>query len=103
MIAVSVRPGARSPQLYGYDIQVRQAGRVLARIRRAGRCADEISVERLEDRLQGEEVLRPVIDQEQRGESLNDRRYRELFGFGGKGSGNAKLDSGTLGGAAPSV
>lgn len=40
-IVVSVRPGARSPQLYGYDIQVRQAGRLLARIRRAGRCADE--------------------------------------------------------------
>jgi hypothetical protein len=40
-IVVDVRPGARSPQLYGYDVQVRQAGRLLARIRRAGRCAEE--------------------------------------------------------------
>jgi hypothetical protein len=40
-IVVSVRPGAKSPQLYGYDIQVRQAGRLLARVRRAGRCALE--------------------------------------------------------------
>jgi hypothetical protein len=38
-ILVNARPGAAQPQLYGYDVQVRQAGRLLARIRRAGRCA----------------------------------------------------------------
>jgi hypothetical protein len=37
-IVVSARPGAARPQRFGYDVQVRQGGRLLARIRRAGRC-----------------------------------------------------------------
>ncbi|HMJ96825.1 MAG TPA: hypothetical protein VK486_13280 [Thermoleophilaceae bacterium] len=37
-IVISARPGAARPQPYGYDVQVRQAGRLLARVRRAGRC-----------------------------------------------------------------
>ena len=37
-IVVSANPGVASPQLYGYDIQVHQAGVLLARVRRAGRC-----------------------------------------------------------------
>jgi hypothetical protein len=37
-IVVTATPGARRPQQFGYDVQVRQAGRLLARVRRAGRC-----------------------------------------------------------------
>ena len=40
-IVISANPGVASPQLFGYDIQVRQAGRLLARVRRAGRCRTE--------------------------------------------------------------
>jgi hypothetical protein len=37
-ITIQANPSVSSPQLYGYDIQVRQAGVLLARVRRAGRC-----------------------------------------------------------------
>jgi hypothetical protein len=37
-IVIQANPGVASPQLFGYDIQVRQGGRLLARVRRAGRC-----------------------------------------------------------------
>jgi hypothetical protein len=37
-IVVTATPGAARPQQFGYDVQVRQAGRLLARVRRAGRC-----------------------------------------------------------------
>jgi hypothetical protein len=37
-IVITATPGARRPNAWGYDIQVRQAGRLLARVRRAGRC-----------------------------------------------------------------
>lgn len=40
-IVVTATPGARRPNAWGYDIQVRQAGRLLARVRRAGRCRTE--------------------------------------------------------------
>jgi hypothetical protein len=39
-IVINARPGAGNPQRFGYDVQVRQAGRLLARVRKAGRCAD---------------------------------------------------------------
>jgi hypothetical protein len=37
-IVVTATPGAARPQSFGYDLQVRQGGRLVARIRRAGRC-----------------------------------------------------------------
>jgi hypothetical protein len=37
-IVVTATPGAARPQQFGYDVQVRQGGRLLARVRRAGRC-----------------------------------------------------------------
>jgi hypothetical protein len=37
-ILIQANPGVSSPQLYGYDIQVRQAEVLLARVRRSGRC-----------------------------------------------------------------
>jgi hypothetical protein len=37
-IVINVRPGAAKVQQFGYDVQVRQAGRLLARVRKAGRC-----------------------------------------------------------------
>jgi hypothetical protein len=40
-IVVNARPGAARPQPFGYDVQVRQGGRLLARIRRAGRCVTQ--------------------------------------------------------------
>jgi hypothetical protein len=40
-IVVTATPGAKRPNAWGYDIQVRQAGRLLARVRRAGRCRTE--------------------------------------------------------------
>jgi hypothetical protein len=40
-IAITATPGAKRPNAWGYDIQVRQAGRLLARVRRAGRCRIE--------------------------------------------------------------
>jgi hypothetical protein len=40
-ILVEATPGAKRPNAWGYDIQVRQAGRLLARVRRAGRCRTE--------------------------------------------------------------
>jgi hypothetical protein len=40
-IVLSARAGAARPQVFGYDFQVRQAGRLLARVRRAGRCVQE--------------------------------------------------------------
>jgi hypothetical protein len=40
-IVVTATPGAKRPNAWGYDIQVRQAGRLLARVRRAGRCRIE--------------------------------------------------------------
>jgi hypothetical protein len=38
---VNARPGAAKVQPFGYDVRVRQAGRLLARVRRAGRCGSE--------------------------------------------------------------
>ena len=40
-ITVNVRPSGRPNQPFGFDMQVRQTGRLLARFRRAGRCRDE--------------------------------------------------------------
>jgi hypothetical protein len=40
-ITINATPGAKRPNAWGYDIQVRQAGRLLARVRRAGRCRTE--------------------------------------------------------------
>jgi hypothetical protein len=40
-INVDVRPSGRPDQPFGFDVQVRQSGRLLARYRRAGRCRDE--------------------------------------------------------------
>jgi hypothetical protein len=37
-IVINARPGAARPQQFGYDVQVRQGVRILARVRRAGRC-----------------------------------------------------------------
>lgn len=37
---VSTFPGAAKNRPFGYDVQVRQAGRLLARVRKAGRCRD---------------------------------------------------------------
>jgi hypothetical protein len=39
-LVVSAFPGAGKNRPFGYDVQVKQAGRLLARIRRAGRCVD---------------------------------------------------------------
>jgi hypothetical protein len=40
-LVVTAFPGAGKNRPFGYDVQVRQAGRLLARVRRAGRCVDE--------------------------------------------------------------
>jgi hypothetical protein len=40
-ITITATPGAKRPNAWGYDIQVRQGGRLLARVRRAGRCRTE--------------------------------------------------------------
>ena len=40
-LVVTAFPGAARPRPFGYDVQVRQAGRLLARVRRAGRCVQE--------------------------------------------------------------
>jgi hypothetical protein len=40
-IVITATPGAKRPNAWGYDVQVRQAGRLLARVRRAGRCRTE--------------------------------------------------------------
>jgi hypothetical protein len=40
-IVINARPGAAKVQRFGYDVQVRQGGRLLARVRRAGRCGSE--------------------------------------------------------------
>jgi hypothetical protein len=37
-IVITATPGAKRPNAWGYDVQVRQGGRLLARVRRAGRC-----------------------------------------------------------------
>src|SRR5215211_3897000 len=39
-IVVTAFPGAGANRPYGYDVQVKQAGRLLARVRRAGRCRE---------------------------------------------------------------
>ncbi len=39
-IIVSAFPGAARNRPFGFDVQVRQSGRLLARVRRAGRCTD---------------------------------------------------------------
>jgi hypothetical protein len=39
-VLISVFPGAGKVQPFGFDVQVRQSGRLLARIRKAGRCRD---------------------------------------------------------------
>jgi hypothetical protein len=39
-IVVDAFPGAGKNRPFGFDVQVRQAGRLLARVRRAGRCVD---------------------------------------------------------------
>ena len=39
-IVVDAFPGAGKNRPFGFDVQVKQAGRVLARVRRAGRCVD---------------------------------------------------------------
>jgi hypothetical protein len=39
-LVVSAFPGAGKNRPFGFDVQVRQAGRLLARFRRAGRCVD---------------------------------------------------------------
>jgi hypothetical protein len=42
-IAVQARPGGvrpGSPRSFGYDVQVRQSGRLIARVRTAGRCVE---------------------------------------------------------------
>jgi hypothetical protein len=39
-IVVDAFPGAGKNRPFGLDVQVRQAGRLLARVRRAGRCVD---------------------------------------------------------------
>ena len=39
-IIVSAFPGAGRNRPFGFDVQVRQSGRLLARLRRAGRCTD---------------------------------------------------------------
>lgn len=39
-IVVSAFPGAGKNRPFGFDVQVKQAGRLLARVRRAGRCVD---------------------------------------------------------------
>jgi hypothetical protein len=39
-LVVSAFPGAAKNRPYGYDVQVKQAGRLLARVRRAGRCRE---------------------------------------------------------------
>ena len=39
-IVVNAFPGAGRNRPFGFDVQVRQAGRLLARVRRAGRCVD---------------------------------------------------------------
>jgi hypothetical protein len=39
-INVNVRPSGQPNQPFGFDVQVRQTGRLLARYRRAGRCRD---------------------------------------------------------------
>jgi len=39
-IIVNAFPGAGRNRPFGFDVQVRQAGRLLARVRRAGRCVD---------------------------------------------------------------
>jgi hypothetical protein len=39
-LVVTAFPGAGKNRPYGYDVQVRQSGRLLARVRRAGRCRE---------------------------------------------------------------
>ena len=39
-LVVTAFPGAAKNRPFGYDVQVRQAGRLLARVRRAGRCRE---------------------------------------------------------------
>jgi hypothetical protein len=39
-IVVDAFPGAARNRPFGYDVQVKQSGRLLARVRRAGRCVD---------------------------------------------------------------
>ena len=39
-IVVDAFPGAGKNRPFGFDVQVKQAGRLLARVRRAGRCVD---------------------------------------------------------------
>jgi hypothetical protein len=39
-IVVTTFPGAGRNRAFGFDVQVRQSGRLLARVRRAGRCTD---------------------------------------------------------------
>ncbi len=39
-IVVDAFPGAGKNRPFGLDVQVRQAGRLLARVRRAGRCVE---------------------------------------------------------------
>ena len=40
-ITINGTPGAKRPNAWGYDIRVSQGGRLLARVRRAGRCRTE--------------------------------------------------------------
>ena len=39
--AIDVFPGGAAKRPFGYDVEVRQSGRVLARVRRAGECHDQ--------------------------------------------------------------
>ena len=39
-LVVTAFPGAAANRPFGYDVQVKQAGRLLARVRRAGRCRE---------------------------------------------------------------
>jgi hypothetical protein len=42
-VTIEARPGAvraGKPRPFGYDVQVRQSGRVVARVRLAGRCLE---------------------------------------------------------------
>jgi hypothetical protein len=40
-VVITATPGAKRPNAWGYDIQVSQGARLLARVRRAGRCRTE--------------------------------------------------------------
>ena len=62
-VVIEARPGAvreGSPRPFGYDVQVRQSGRLVARVRVAGRCVERRRAQRPGRQLPDRQAQHPA-------------------------------------------